>query len=112
MISEAEPVMLDLVQRAVVELMPLLTDPLSGETLNRLGDTLQAALSEALALGERHRAIDSETAREELRRVLAEMRLPPNLYSTSEHPRDPATGRWLTNSGFSPPQAVRFQPQR
>jgi uncharacterized protein (TIGR02996 family) len=41
-------------------------------------------------------SLDSETAREELRRVLAEMRLPPTLYSNSEHPRDSATGRWLT----------------
>jgi len=74
--SEAEPVVLDLVQRAVAELMPLLHDPLSQETLARLGNTLQAVLSKALALGERHRVIDSDTAREELRHVLAEIKYP------------------------------------
>jgi hypothetical protein len=63
-------------------------------------EALAPILEEALFLGEARTSLDSETAREELRRVLEETTFHATFLMEQpelpDHPRDSATGRWLT----------------
>jgi uncharacterized protein (TIGR02996 family) len=119
MATATEEVLADLVDRADRAIQRWLDRAISS-----VQEAIAPILEEALFLGEARTSLDSETAREELRRLLAEttfhggylMEQPelPDVSVTPEqdflrqlqhrqfddrvtvHPRDPATGRWLT----------------
>jgi uncharacterized protein (TIGR02996 family) len=68
--------------------------------ISSVQEALAPILEEALFLGEARTSLDSETAREELRRLLEETTFHGGYLMEQpelpDHPRDSATGRWLT----------------
>jgi uncharacterized protein (TIGR02996 family) len=95
MATATEEVLADLVDRAASAIQRWLDRAISS-----VQEALAPILEEALFLGEARTSLDSETAREELRRLLEETTFqrvfPMEQSELPDHPRDPATGRWLT----------------
>jgi uncharacterized protein (TIGR02996 family) len=95
MATATEEVLADLVDRADRAIQRWLDRAISS-----VQEAIAPILEEALFLGEARTSLDSETAREELRRLLAETTFHGGYLMEQpelpDHPRDPATGRWLT----------------
>jgi uncharacterized protein (TIGR02996 family) len=95
MATATEEVLADLVDRADHAIQRWLD-----RAIPSVPEALAPILQEALFLGEARTSLDSETARETLCRVLEETTFHGGfLMEQSElpdHPRDSATGRWLT----------------
>jgi uncharacterized protein (TIGR02996 family) len=100
MATATEEVLADLVDRAIAAVEAQFGERLGDYVTPNLRLALLPVLEEALFLGEARTSLDSETAREELRRLLEETTFqrvfPMEQSELPEHPRDPATGRWLT----------------